>query len=221
MWFTGQMKTALPFRLFGRVSIAASFVLAAFGVVHAETSAGRPPEKADLPHVAAPPRLAIQNHGGAAAALLKKLAEAPTDEGAELIASALEKLWRQSGSDTADLLLERAGVAFQSQDYDLAAKLLGSLTSVAPTFAEGWNQLATVHFLREDYDNAMRELQQALALEPQNFKAIEGMAIILRETGHKRAALRAMRQALAIYPRLKSAIQAEQELAREVHGQAL
>ncbi len=154
-----------------------------------------------------------------AALMYKQLAEASSDASAELIAAALEKFWRQSGSDTADLLLERATLAFQTQDQELATKLLSSLTSISPDFAEGWHQLATVHFLRQDYNSAMRELQQVLILDPKHFKALEGVAIILRETGKNRAALEMIRRVLKIYPRMKSAIQAEAELAREVEGQ--
>ncbi|MEJ2123796.1 MAG: tetratricopeptide repeat protein [Alphaproteobacteria bacterium] len=156
-----------------------------------------------------------------AASLHKQLIEAPNDESAELIASALVKIWRHSGSDTADLLLERATMAFQTQNHELATKLLSALTSVAPDFAEGWNQLATVHFLRQDYASAMHELWHVLALEPKHFKAMEGVAIILRETGRKRAALKMIRRVLKIHPRMKSAIQAETELSREVEGQRI
>lgn len=153
--------------------------------------------------------------------LYVQLKDAPNEESAELIAGTIEKIWRRSGSDTADLLMERANFALQNQDYELAIKLLTSLTSLAPQYAEGWNQLATVHFLREDYAEAVHELRRVLVLDPRHFKAMEGLAIILRETGKKQAALKAMRQVLSIHPHLKSAKQAVEELSREVEGQDL
>jgi Flp pilus assembly protein TadD len=155
------------------------------------------------------------------ARLYGQLKVAPDGQSAVLIAKTIERVWRRSGSDTADLLLERAIFAIQTQDFDLALKLLSALTTMAPNYAEGWNQLATVHFMREDYGNAVHELRRVLALEPHHFKAIEGLAVILRETGHKKAALKAVRHVLSIYPHLKSAKQAEEELAREVEGQEL
>lgn len=153
--------------------------------------------------------------------LYVQLKTAPDSESAALIATTIERIWHRSGSDTADLMLERANLALQAQNYDLAVKLLSTLTRIAPHYAEGWNQLATVHFLRENYDDAVQELQRVLALEPRHYKAVEGLAIILRETGHKKSALNAMRKVLVIYPHLKSAKQAEEELAREVEGQRL
>jgi tetratricopeptide (TPR) repeat protein len=153
--------------------------------------------------------------------LYGQLKAAESDASAELIVSAIEKVWSQSGSDTANLLMERAGVAIKARNFELATSLLTALTEIEPRYAEGWNQLATIYFLREDYGNAMHQLKRVLALEPHHFKAIEGLSIILRETGRKKAALKATRQVLTIYPHLKSAKQAEDELAREVEGQGI
>ena len=153
--------------------------------------------------------------------LYDQLKAAESDASSELIVSAIEKVWSQSGSDMANLLMERAGVAIKARNYELATSLLTALTEVEPRYAEGWNQLATIYFLREDYENAMHQLKRVLALESHHFKAIEGLSIILRETGRKKAALKATRQVLTIYPHLKSAKQAEEELAREVEGQGI
>ena len=153
--------------------------------------------------------------------LYDQLKQASSEEAAERLAKAIEHVWRQSGSDTADLLMERAGVAIQTKNFDLAIQILSDLTEVAPDFAEGWNQLASVYFLQEDYESAMRGLRRVLALEPHHYKAIEGLALILREMGDKKGALRATRRALDVYPHLKSAQQAEDELQREVEGQGI
>ena len=153
------------------------------------------------------------------ASLYDQLKAAESEASSELIVSAIEKVWSQSGSDTANVLMERAGLAIKARNFELATSVLTALTQVEPRYAEGWNQLATIYFLREDYENAMRQLKRVLALEPYHFKAIEGLSIILRETGRKKAALKATRQVLAIHPHLKSAKQAEEELAREVEGQ--
>ncbi|WP_170937269.1 MULTISPECIES: tetratricopeptide repeat protein [Rhodomicrobium] len=155
------------------------------------------------------------------ATLYDQLKAAESDESAELIVSAIEKVWGSSGSDTADLLMQRAGLAVKNRNYDLALQILSGLTAIEPRYTEGWNQLATIYFLQEDYKQAMRQLRQVLALEPRHFKAIEGLGIILRETGSNDAALRATRRALEINPHLKSAKQAEEELSREVEGQGL
>jgi tetratricopeptide (TPR) repeat protein len=153
--------------------------------------------------------------------LYDQLQKTDSEEGAELIVSAIEKLWSRSGSDTADILMERAGFAMNARNYTLAARILTALTEVEPRYAAGWNQLATVYFLEDRYFEAMQNLRHVLAIDSRHFKAIEGLGIILRETGNKKAALAVTRRALAINPHMKSAKQAEQELSREVEGQGI
>lgn len=153
--------------------------------------------------------------------LYNQLKHAESEETAERIVAAIEKLWSQSGSDTVNILMQRAGVALKARNYPLATEVLTALTEVEPRYAEGWNQLATIYFLQEDYTQAMRQLRHVLALDPRHFKAMEGLGIILRETGNKKAALKATRKALEMHPFLKSAKQAEIELRREVEGQDL
>ena len=166
-------------------------------------------------------RITKQNRATFLNSLYDQLKQAPNEDAAELVSKAIERVWRQSGSDTADLLMERAGIAIQSKNLDLAAQILSGLVEVAPDYAEAWNQLASVYFMQEDYDQAMRGLRRTLALEPHHYKAIEGLAMILREMGDKKGALRATRRALDVYPYLKSAQQAEEELKRDVEGQGI
>lgn len=182
-----------------------------------------PPEQAQ-PHKLGPPkpqRITRQNKSAFLSTLYDQLKQAQSEESAELVSKAIERVWRQSGSDTADLLMERAGIAVQAKNLELAHQILSSLVEIAPEYAEGWNQLATVYFLQENYDKAMRGLRHVLALEPQHYKAIEGLSLILREMGDKKGALRATRRALTIYPHLKSAQQVQEELMRDVEGQGI
>jgi tetratricopeptide (TPR) repeat protein len=168
-----------------------------------------------------PARITRQNKTAFLTTLYNQLKQAQSEEAADLVSKAIERVWRQSGSDTADLLMERAGIAMQAKNLDLALQILSSLIEIAPDYAEGWNQLATVYFLQENYDKAMRGLRHVLALEPQHYKAIEGLSLILREMGDKQGALRATRRALSIYPHLKSAQQVREELMRDVEGQGI
>jgi tetratricopeptide (TPR) repeat protein len=209
-----------------RVPGALSTIIAAACVLLAANlpalSAGDPSHHSKLPALrplTAPKQSLRKARAEVLTSLYDQLKVAEDEASSELIVSAIEKMWSQAGSDTANVLMERAGLAIKSRNYELATSLLSALTEVEPRYAEGWNQLATIYFLREDYESAMRQLQRVLALEPHHFKAIEGLSIILRETGHKKAALKATRRVLAIYPHLKSAKQAEEELTREVEGQ--
>ena len=153
--------------------------------------------------------------------LYDQLKAAESKASSVLIASAIEKLWSKSGSDTADLLMERAKLALKAHNQDLAVQLLNAVTEIDPRYIAAWSQLATVYFFRDEYNEAMRKLQRVLALDPRHFKAMEGLGIILRETGNKKAALEVTRRALAVYPYFESARKAERELAREIEGQEI
>jgi tetratricopeptide (TPR) repeat protein len=225
------MSLRHPFRTFlcTAAIIAAATVCAIQFSIAAEEDRGplpvppAPPEQAQ-PHQLGqqrPQRITRQNKTAFLTSLYDQLKQAQSEEGADLVSKAIERVWRQSGSDTADLLMERAGIAIQAKNLDLALQILSSLIEIAPDYAEGWNQLATVYFLQENYDKAMRGLRHVLALEPQHYKAIEGLSLILREMGDKKGALRATRRALSIYPHLKSAQQVQEELMRDVEGQGI
>lgn len=220
-----------PFRTFlctATVIAAATACAIQFSIAAEEDRAPLPvppaPQERAQPHQLGPQkpqRITRQNKTAFLTTLYDQLKQAQSEEAAELVSKAIERVWRQSGSDTTDLLMERAGIAIQAKNLELALQILSSLIEIAPEYAEGWNQLATVYFLQENYDKAMRGLRHVLALEPQHYKAIEGLSLILREMGDKKGALRATRRALSIYPHLKSAQQVQEELMRDVEGQGI
>jgi tetratricopeptide (TPR) repeat protein len=225
------MSLRHPFRTFlSTVCVIAVATVCAiqFSIAAEEGNAPPPmppatPEQAQQPQLAPhkPQRITRQSRTAFLTTLYDQLKQARSEEAADLVSKAIERVWRQSGSDTADLLMERAGIAIQAKNLELALQILSSLVEIAPEYAEGWNQLATVYFLQENYEKAMRGLRHVLALEPQHYKAIEGLSLILREIGDKKGALRATRKALTIYPHLKSAQQAQEELTRDVEGQGI
>ena len=153
--------------------------------------------------------------------LFERLRAAADEEDAELVAEAIEKIWRRSGSDTVDLLMARAGDMVRKEQLDVALDILDSVVEIAPDYPEGWNQRATVFFMKRDFRRSLDDLRRVLALEPRHFKAINGLGLIMQELGDKEAALQAFRQVLRIYPRSGDTRQLEQELAREVEGQGI
>jgi tetratricopeptide (TPR) repeat protein len=225
------MSLRHPFRTFlctATVIAAAAACAIQFSIAAEEDRAPLPvppaPQEQAQPHQLGPQkpqRITRQNKTAFLTTLYDQLKQAQSEEAADLVSKAIERVWRQSGSDTTDLLMERAGIAIQAKNFELALQILSSLIEIAPEYAEGWNQLATVYFLQENYEKAMRGLRHVLALEPQHYKAIEGLSLILREMGDKKGALRATRRALTIYPHLKSAQQVQEELMRDVEGQGI
>ncbi len=153
--------------------------------------------------------------------LFDRLREAKDAATAERIAGAIERLWVYSGSDTADLLLNRAGQAIEGKQTEVARQVLDALIGLEPRYAEAWNRRAYLDFSEQNYQAALTDLSHVLSLEPRHFKALEGLAAIMKEIGQKRLALKAYRKLLEINPQSADARTAVEALAREVEGQKI
>lgn len=153
--------------------------------------------------------------------LFQRLAAAQDEEEAGGIAKLIERRWMQSGSDTADLLMNRALTALAGGDQPLAIELLDRVLALAPGWAEAWNKRATVFFMLDDEQQAMLDLRRALAREPRHFGAWAGLGLLLQKAGDKRRALEAFRHALALHPYLDEVRTAVDKLTLEVDGRGI
>jgi tetratricopeptide (TPR) repeat protein len=146
-----------------------------------------------------------------------------TDDPAEGkgIARLIEQRLDRSSSATVDLLTSRARQAMVAHDFALAAELMDRVTSLDPTWSEGWNRRATVFWLLSDKGEALADLQRALVLEPRHFEAWSAMGKIYQSMDDDRRALAAYRRALAIYPTMDSIKEAVDRLAPSVDGRDL
>jgi tetratricopeptide (TPR) repeat protein len=153
--------------------------------------------------------------------LFMRLQDAKDAETGTRIATAIERLWVYSGSDTADLLLGRATTAIEGRQADVAREVLDALIGLEPRYAEAWNRRAYLNYSEQNYAGALSDLSHVLALEPRHFKALEGLGSILKEIGQKRLALKAYRKVLELYPMADEARAAAEALAREVEGQKI
>jgi len=149
------------------------------------------------------------------------LATAEGEEPANRIAGAIERLWSFSGSDTVQLLMDRANKALKEKNTALAIRFLNSAVELAPDYAEAWNRRAFVYFSDQSYERALGDLRRALALDPNHFKALEGFGQIMKDFGRKEAALRVLRRLLEVHPYASGVKQAIDELARDVDGQGI
>lgn len=201
----------------------------------------REPAPADKPDVAPPPATPGQeaNKGGPPARktaplpktpaerekalndLYALLATSDSEDSAKAVAEGIERIWLHSGSDTIDVLMERAMKAVAEKKLDLAVKLLDRVVELAPDYPEAWNRRAYAHFMRDDVERALGDLRRTLALDPNHFKALDGLSQILREIGQKKGALKALRQLLDVHPYWAGARQAVDELERDVEGQGI
>ncbi|MBV9703694.1 MAG: tetratricopeptide repeat protein [Methylobacteriaceae bacterium] len=153
--------------------------------------------------------------------LFSRLAKSTDAEESQGIAGAIERAWMHSGSDTADLLMDRALNAIQTKDLPLAEQLLGSVIAVEPDWPEGWNKRATVRYMADNDSGAMEDIAQVLKREPRHFGALSGMGFILQRAGLNKAALKTFRKALEVYPQLEKIRTIVDKLTIDVEGRDL
>ncbi len=190
-----------------------------------EGEPGQAPEAAEEPEAApgdapaASPEEAQERREDRLDALFTQLAEAEGDW--QRVQSDIWRLWSQSGSPSMDLLMRRAQEAMEAGEPELALRFLDDLVRLAPDFAEGWNQRATVHFRLGEYGRAVADIERVLALEPRHFGALSGLAMILERLGNEEGAYQAYSEALAVHPNLPGAAEAIERLAPQVEGREL
>ncbi|MGH6834841.1 MAG: tetratricopeptide repeat protein [Methylocella sp.] len=142
------------------------------------------------------------------------------DEGdAQRIAASIERVWLHSDSDTASLLMQRATVSMQAENYPLALSLFDKLVALEPNWAEAWNQRATTRFLTGDTDGAMADIDRVIRLEPRHFGALAGMGVILQAAGLEKSALEIFKKVLGLYPLEPGIQKLVEKLTLEVEGQ--
>lgn len=153
--------------------------------------------------------------------LYAQLATAEDEAAAKKISDQVERLWRHSGSDTVNLLMSRSSKAINEKKFELAEKLLEHITTLAPEYAEGFNQRAYMRFMQNSFEGAVGDLRRVLALEPNHYKALEGLAQIWREIGNKKGAFEVMKQLMDVHPFAPGAKQSYDDLKRDVDGQGI
>ncbi|MBU2485610.1 MAG: hypothetical protein KKG78_11040 [Alphaproteobacteria bacterium] len=126
--------------------------------------------------------------------------------------------WRDSGSATANLLMQWADKAMADNKNGLALDLLDQVVVLMPEYPEGWNRRATLNYTLGHHDKSMSDISRVLALEPRHFGAIAGMAAILAASGNDELELKAWEQMLEIYPANRQAQTRLGELADKLAG---
>lgn len=153
------------------------------------------------------------------AQLYEELSGAKSASRAEPIMKAIEELWTVSGSDTVNLLMNRAAQFANAAELELSLSILDAVVDIAPQQAEAWYLRAKVHLLEGKPERALADLRRALNLDPNHYRAINDLGLVLEQIGAKKEALEAYRRALKVNPFLDDAQAGVDALAREVEGQ--
>ena len=153
--------------------------------------------------------------------LYARLAASKDADETEGLIDRLLHLYSESGSDTGDLLLQRARHAIGTERYAAALKILDQTVALLPDWAEGWNARATARYLDDDYNGSMADIAQTLKREPNHLGALMGMAAILEARGKREDALKVYERALTIAPHWRNAEKAAEKLKAALAGQEL
>lgn len=148
--------------------------------------------------------------------LFMQLAAVRTAPEAMNLEAQITEIWLRSGSDTADVLMQRADAAVEAQDYTTAKKLLDAVIEMKPKFAEVWYRRGEVQVLAEDPKEAVRDLASALSLEPRHFRAYALSGRLAEAAGDKTAALAAYRKAVQLNPMMEAIARRAGQLTFEV-----
>ena len=148
--------------------------------------------------------------------MFKQLANASSKERADRIGRHIMRRLGQSGSDTVDLLMTRAGIAIAAKNYGLALDLLDGVVRMEPEFAEGWNRRATANFLAGDMGASVADIEQVLRYEPRHWGALLGLSMILASIDREREAVAIMDRVLAIHPFLEELKERRDRMAMDL-----
>jgi tetratricopeptide (TPR) repeat protein len=173
-----------------------------------------PPATQDAPPVATTKQARLDQ-------LFSDLKRERNEKAAERIAGNIWNEWSQSGSASIDLMMQWSQKAVEGQKFDVALDFLDQVVTLQPTYAEGWNRRATVHFMMKNYGKSMSDIDHTLQLEPRHFGALSGLAQIMALTGHKQSALEAWQKVLAIYPMMRNAQDQVGTISEELAGEGI
>lgn len=123
-----------------------------------------------------------------------------------------------SGSDSINLLMERASEVMRKDDHAVALDILDQVVTLAPDYAEGWNRRATLFFSMRDFSRSIADVERVLELEPRHYGALSGLAAMLQVLGREKQALEVWYKVLEVYPANEQAQSAVIKLEEKLAG---
>ena len=150
--------------------------------------------------------------------LYERLKNSATPQEAEAIVRQIARRWDRSGSDTSDLLMQRARQSLGQRNAALAVEILDRVIALQPGWAEAWHMRGLAFFTLQDDGRALVDFREALRREPNHFMALGMAAAALQRQGDEKNALGAFRALEAIHPQFKGVKDAIERLKPAVDG---
>lgn len=152
--------------------------------------------------VAATPPAFAQTEREAVAldALFAQLKAAPDEAAARAITDQIWIYWTTPADTALAARMRKVLILRQQADFPAVIAALDDIIADYPSYAEAWNQRATIYYLLSNYDKSLADIAKVLEFEPRHFGALVGRAVIYRTQGKQALAIRDMAAALAIHP---------------------
>jgi len=132
--------------------------------------------------------------------LFDQLLVAPDEATAIDIENQIWQRWFESGDNEIDALMDIAMSQRQVYDFAGALETLDRVIAMAPDYAEGWNQRATVLFMLGRDAESIRDIRQVLRIEPRHFGALAGLGLIHMRAKNWKSAIASFERALKLHP---------------------
>jgi tetratricopeptide (TPR) repeat protein len=145
--------------------------------------------------------------------LFAELKDAPNPVAAHIIDQQIWVIWMTPSDPKLAGRMSDVIEASSTGQPRKALELLNSLVVDYPTYAEGWNQRATVEYELGDYDASLADIDKVLQFEPRHFGALSGRALIHLTQGKRALAIKDIQEALKYHPFL-----AEKQLFPELEN---
>jgi tetratricopeptide (TPR) repeat protein len=185
-----------------------SFVIALFAApLFASVASARCPEPPDV-------RREILN-------LVEDAHAAKTFMDGRRVSGQMWLVWLRAPNEQAQTYLDAGMARRDVADFAAALVEFNKLVHYCPTYAEGWNQRAYIHFLRQDYETALLDLDVAIKLQPLHVAAQSGRALTLMNMGRRVEARAQMLQALDNNPWLSERALVQDGAPLGLQGQEL
>jgi tetratricopeptide (TPR) repeat protein len=149
---------------------------------------------------ALPPAMAQGQNDPGLDALFTQLRAAPDDTTAQRITNQIWMLWTTPSDPVLAARMRDVLELRQRADFPAVIALLDDMVKDYPTYAEGWNQRATIYYLLRNFDQSIADIEKALEFEPRHFGALAGRAVMYKQQGKDDLARQDMIRALAIHP---------------------
>ena len=90
-----------------------------------------------------------------------------------------DRIGKNTVVNTVTFVFGRAMTAMEADEHENALKMFDAVVDLDPSFAEGWNKRATLHYIMGNYKASFEDIQKVLELEPRHFGALQGRFFLM------------------------------------------